>query len=60
VDGAVSRSMDVGVLARADPVVTTRLLLGIAIWVSRWHRKSEGHTSEETADAAVQLILASV
>jgi hypothetical protein len=52
--------MDVGVLARADPVVTTRLLLGIAIWVSRWYRKSEGHTSEETADAAVQLILASV
>jgi hypothetical protein len=52
--------MDVGVLARADPVVTTRLLLGIAIWVSRWYRKSEGRTSEETADAAVQLILASV
>lgn len=56
--GAVERAIDAGVLAKADPVVTTRLLLGMAIWVSRWYRKSEGHTPEDIADTAVQLILA--
>jgi AcrR family transcriptional regulator len=55
--GAVERAIDAGVLAKADPVVTTRLLLGMAIWVSRWYRDTEGHTSEEIADAAVRLIL---
>jgi len=55
--GAVERAIDAGVLAKADPVVTTRLLLGMAIWVSRWYRDSEGRTSDEIADAAVRLIL---
>jgi hypothetical protein len=53
---AVSRAMDAKVLTRADPVVTTRLLLGMCIWVSRWYRPSEKFTAEEIADAAVQLI----
>lgn len=56
---AVARAIDAGVLAKGDPVVTTRLLLGMAIWVSRWYRDSEGRTAEEIADVAVGLILAS-
>ncbi|EFC83484.1 transcriptional regulator, TetR family [Parafrankia sp. EUN1f] len=56
--GVVARAIDAGVLAEADPVVTTRLLLGMAIWVSRWYRDSEGHSADEIADVAVRLILA--
>lgn len=55
--GVVERAIDAGVLAKADPVVTTRLLLGMAIWVSRWYRDSEGRTSDEIADTAVRLII---
>lgn len=58
-EDAVARAIDAGVLAQGDPVVTTRLLLGMAIWVSRWYRDSEGRTAEEIADVAVRLILAS-
>jgi AcrR family transcriptional regulator len=54
----VSEAIDAGVLAKADPVVTTRLILGMAIWVSRWYRESEARTAEDIADAAVRLILA--
>lgn len=53
---AVTRAMKAGVLQWADPRITTRLLLGMAIWVSRWYRESEGFTPEEIAEAAVQLI----
>jgi hypothetical protein len=56
---AVGRAIDAGVLAKADPVVTTRLLLGMAIWVSRWYRVDEGWNAEDIADVAVRLILAS-
>ena len=54
--GAVERAIECGVLAQSDPVVTTRLLLGMAIWVSRWYKESEGYTAEQVADAAVKLI----
>lgn len=53
---AVTRAMKAGVLEWTDPRITTRLLLGMAIWVSRWYRPSEGFTADEIADAAVQLI----
>lgn len=53
---AVTRAMKAGVLQWADPRITTRLLLGMAIWVSRWYRESEGFTPDEIAEAAVQLI----
>lgn len=57
--GAVERAIDARVLAKADPVVTTRLLLGMAIWVSRWYRDGENLTPDEIADTAVRLILTS-
>jgi AcrR family transcriptional regulator len=53
---AVTRAMKAGVLKWSDPRITTRLLLGMAIWVSRWYRDTEGFTSDEIAEAAVQLI----
>jgi len=53
---AATRAMDAHVLQAADPVLTTRLLLGMSIWVSRWYRPSENYTGDDIADAAVQLI----
>jgi AcrR family transcriptional regulator len=55
---AVSHAMDAGVLNEADPKITTRLLLGMAIWVSRWYRPTEKYTADDIADAAIQLITA--
>jgi AcrR family transcriptional regulator len=53
---AVTRAMKADVLQWSDPRITTRLLLGMAIWVSRWFRPAEGFTAEEIAEAAAQLI----
>ncbi|MFD8098507.1 TetR/AcrR family transcriptional regulator [Nocardia fluminea] len=53
---AVTRAMKAGVLKWDDPRITTRLLLGMVIWVSRWYRPSEGFTANEIANAAVHLI----
>lgn len=53
---AVTRAIEAGVLQRADPTLTTRLLLGMCIWVSRWYRPVEAFSAEDIADAAVQLI----
>ncbi|KSZ55994.1 TetR family transcriptional regulator [Rhodococcus pyridinivorans KG-16] len=52
----VNDAMHDGVLDRADPRLTTRLLLGMVIWVSRWYRPEEGLTPDEIADTAVALI----
>ncbi|GAA4491674.1 TetR/AcrR family transcriptional regulator [Rhodococcus olei] len=52
----VDKAMCDGVLDAADPRLTTRLLLGMVIWVSRWYRPTEGLTPDEIADAAVALI----
>lgn len=57
---AVERAIEAKVLAPADPVVTTRLLLGMAIWVSRWFRDTEGYSAEDVSDAAVNLIFSSI
>lgn len=57
---AVEKAMAAGVLAPSDPVVTTRLLLGMAIWVSRWFRDSEGYAADDVSDAAVKLIFSSI
>jgi hypothetical protein len=49
-------AMEAGVLAAGEPKVTTRLLLGMVIWVSRWYRPSERVNAEEIAEAAIQLV----
>jgi len=53
---AVQRSMEAGVLPPGDSVLTTRMLLGMIIWVARWYSPSEPYGKEQIADAAVNLI----
>ncbi|MCG7207399.1 TetR/AcrR family transcriptional regulator [Streptomyces arenae] len=53
---AVTRAMGAGVLEKGDPVIATRLLLGMCIWVSRWYRPNEPYTTEEIAEAAIKLL----
>jgi hypothetical protein len=52
----VAANMREGNLETGDPVVTTRLILGMLIWVSRWYRPSEDVTPDEIADAALRLV----
>lgn len=54
--GVVQRAMDAGVLAPRDPVLTTRLALGMVIWVSRWYRPGEGYDADQIAEEALALI----
>lgn len=53
----VEQAMDEGVLTVAHPVVTTRLILGQCLWVSRWYRPSENIDPDDIADAAIALVL---
>ena len=52
----VAACMDAGCLEKTDPVVATRLILGMIIWVSRWYRPSEKITADEIADSAITLL----
>jgi len=52
----VTANMRDGYLVEGDPVVTTRLILGMCVWISRWYRPSENLTSDEIADAAINLL----
>jgi AcrR family transcriptional regulator len=52
----VAANMREGNLETGDPVVTTRLILGMLIWVSRWYRPSDDVTPDEIADAALRLV----
>jgi len=54
--GVVGRAMKAGVLAPGDPKLTTRLLLGMVIWVSRWYRPAEKYTADQISEAAMALI----
>ena len=52
----VQQAMEGGVLDAGEPVVTTRLLLGMVIWVARWYRPTEAATADEIADRAIELV----
>jgi AcrR family transcriptional regulator len=52
----VEANMEAGYIERADPVITTRLILGMILWVSRWYRPSERITSARIAEEAVRLL----
>lgn len=54
--GVVSSNMRDGYLDDGDPLVSTRLILGMIIWVSRWYRPSEKITPAQIADAAIDLL----
>jgi len=52
----VAANMRDGNLDEGDPVITTRLILGTLIWVSRWYRPTEKITPAQIAEAAIQLL----
>jgi AcrR family transcriptional regulator len=52
----VAANMDAGYIEKGDEVVTTRLILGMILWISRWYRPKEKITSEQIADDAIQLL----
>lgn len=54
--GVVNRAMEGGVLLRSDPVLTTRLILGMVIWVSRWYRPGEKYRTDQITDAVMALV----
>lgn len=53
----VEEAMAEGVLETADVRTTTRLLLGMCLWVSRWYRPEDGFEVGHIAHVAVSLIL---
>jgi AcrR family transcriptional regulator len=52
----VSANMEAGYIDKGDQVITTRLILGMILWVSRWYRPKEKITAEQIAEAAIRLL----
>jgi hypothetical protein len=52
----VEANMEAGYIEKADPIITTRLILGMILWVSRWYRPNEKITSDQIAEEAVRLL----
>jgi len=54
----VKENIDAGLLPKAEPVVTARLILGSCIWVSRWYRPKDKYDGESITETAVNLVRA--
>lgn len=54
----VTEAMHRGDLQESDPVVATRLILGMCLWVCRWYRPGGRYTAEAIADSAIHLLWA--
>jgi AcrR family transcriptional regulator len=52
----VEEAMEDGTLARADPVLATRLILGQYLWVSRWYRPGEGIAPADITSSSIGLV----
>jgi AcrR family transcriptional regulator len=52
----VAANMDAGYIEKGDEIITTRLILGMILWVSRWYRAKEKITSAQIADDAIRLL----
>jgi AcrR family transcriptional regulator len=52
----VAANMEAGYVEKGDLVITTRLILGMILWVSRWYRPKERVTAEQIADEAIRLL----
>jgi len=52
----VKRNMEAGALPAGEPVITTRLLLGATLWVSRWYRPEDRYTPRAIRRTAVELL----
>jgi AcrR family transcriptional regulator len=53
---AVRAAADEGALSVKDPVIATRLLLGMILWVSRWYRPNMGLDADDLTDEAIRLL----
>jgi AcrR family transcriptional regulator len=53
---AVGDAIESGDLSPGDPLLTTRLILGMTIWVANWFRTKEGFTPAEIEDRALELL----
>lgn len=52
----VAANMEAGYIEKGDEIITTRLILGMILWVSRWYRPKEKITAEQIADDAIRLL----
>ena len=52
----VAANMEAGYIEKGDEIITTRLILGMILWVSRWYRPKEKITSAQIADDAIRLL----
>jgi AcrR family transcriptional regulator len=52
----VTANMEAGYIDKGDEVITTRLILGMILWISRWYRPKESISAEQIADDAIQLL----
>jgi AcrR family transcriptional regulator len=52
----IAANMEAGYLDEGDPVITTRLVIGMFTWVSRWYRAEENVTAARIADEAIRLL----
>lgn len=54
----VTENMNEGLLPQGDPVITSRLLLGACIWVSRWYRPTDKYDADTITETAVNMVKA--
>ena len=54
----VDNAIQAGYLRADDPTLSTRLILGMVNWVSRWYRSSGSYDADQIGSAAVDLVLA--
>ena len=52
----VRAAIRAGDLPPGDPKLTTRLILGMTIWVANWFKPREGFTPEQVQERAVELL----
>jgi Tetracyclin repressor-like, C-terminal domain len=52
----VAANLKAGYIEKGDEVITTRLILGMILWVSRWYRPKEKITAEQIAEDAIRLL----
>lgn len=53
---AIQAASDEGALEVKDPVIATRLVLGMLVWVSRWYRPNMKIDADSLADEATGLL----
>lgn len=52
----VAANMEAGYIENGDEAITTRLILGMILWVSRWYRPKEKITAAQIAEEAIRLL----